>query len=428
MDGLKEEANKTALPDSDHGEITTPITDDAVRLQLELVLQSSLFCQSRRLSRFLRFVVEQSLAGHAEELKERTLATEVFDRVPTYDSASDPIVRVAAGDLRKRLAQYYVQQAHTGQLRIMLPPGRYRPLFQWPCPSEEAGAASAEYKTTSESEHPPIPLTTPRLTSVTRKGLLLGALAFVVTIGVIAALIWGLYAATHRAERGLRSFWEPVSTDSTAILCVGNFDRELLVDLKLEERDAVARLLGGRSVVGPGNLAALTRISGILGEFGKPPSVAMVDAVSLSDLRAAPSVLIGIFDNPWAARILTGQRFQFVEQTSPEHFLWIKDAKQPSQSDWRVDRSTPLPALQRDYALITRVRSPLTGQTDFVIAGISPYGTIAASEFVTRPEYFQQFIDAAPKGWEKRDIQIVLSTDLVNSRSAPPRMIAFSLR
>lgn len=132
METLKEEADKVAFLGFDQREVSTPVTDHAVRLQLDLVLQSSLFFQSKRLSRFLRFVVERSLEGHAEELKERTIAAQVFDRVLAYDSASDPIVRVAAGDLRKRLAQYYVQEAHTAELRIELPQGSYRPLFTWP--------------------------------------------------------------------------------------------------------------------------------------------------------------------------------------------------------------------------------------------------------------------------------------------------------
>lgn len=132
METPKGEAGKVAFLGFDQCEVSTPITDHAVRLQLDLVLQSSLFLQSKRLSRFLRFVVERSLEGQADELKERTIATQVFDRALAYDSASDPIVRVAAGDLRKRLAQYYVQSAHTAELRIELPQGGYRPLFSWP--------------------------------------------------------------------------------------------------------------------------------------------------------------------------------------------------------------------------------------------------------------------------------------------------------
>lgn len=68
----------------------------------------------------------------------------------------------------------------------------------------------------------------------------------------------------------------------------------------------------------------------------------------------------------------------------------------------------PLTALQRDWGLISRVQSSLTGRTEFVIGGISPYGTIAASEFITQPEYFQQFIDVAPRNWKTKDIQMII--------------------
>jgi hypothetical protein len=53
---------------------------------------------------------------------------------------------------------------------------------------------------------------------------------------------------------------------------------------------------------------------------------------------------------------------------------------------------------------------------------MSPYGTIAASKFVTRPEYFRQFAGVAPRRWQNRDIQMLIGTDL------PPQMLAFDVR
>ena len=93
---------------------------------------SPYFSHSKRLPNFLRFVVEHTLAGDAENIKERTLGIEIFGRDAAYDTAADPIVRVTAAEIRKRMAQYYQDPAHEEELRISLPSGSYIPHFTAP--------------------------------------------------------------------------------------------------------------------------------------------------------------------------------------------------------------------------------------------------------------------------------------------------------
>ncbi len=83
-----------------------------VREQLARLLDSSLFRGSRRYPGLLRFIVERKLDGHIELLKERTLGVEVFGRRADYDTNQDPIVRVSAAEIRKRIAQYYHEPGH----------------------------------------------------------------------------------------------------------------------------------------------------------------------------------------------------------------------------------------------------------------------------------------------------------------------------
>lgn len=79
----------------------------AIRLQLTRVLESAPFRTSKRYPALLSYVVEKTLQGDTDSLKERTLGIEVFRREPEYDTNADPVVRIAAGEVRKRLAQYY---------------------------------------------------------------------------------------------------------------------------------------------------------------------------------------------------------------------------------------------------------------------------------------------------------------------------------
>ena len=104
-----------------------------VSQQLERMLESQEFAQSERMSRFLRFIVEQSLAGKLDMLKESVIGVHVFDRAPGYDSKADPVVRTEARRLRSKLLEYYANHANDPTV-IDLPKGGYIPEFRAPRP------------------------------------------------------------------------------------------------------------------------------------------------------------------------------------------------------------------------------------------------------------------------------------------------------
>src|SRR5712692_8969862 len=89
----------------------TEVIADPVRSQLEKILSSPGFARNDRLSRFLRFVVEQQLEGKAVELKESLVGIEVFGRRPGYDPRQDSVVRTEAARLRARLLEYYASES-----------------------------------------------------------------------------------------------------------------------------------------------------------------------------------------------------------------------------------------------------------------------------------------------------------------------------
>ena len=104
--------------------------DGAVRSQLERILESEDFAPSERIKAFLRYVVEETLAGRSERLKEYGIATDVFDRDESFDPQTNTIVRVEAGRLRRRLERYYLTVGQRDEIRIDLPKGTYVPLFR----------------------------------------------------------------------------------------------------------------------------------------------------------------------------------------------------------------------------------------------------------------------------------------------------------
>lgn len=117
---------------------------EAVRAELERVLASRVFSGSERLSRFLRFVVEQSIGGEPDPPKEWLLGVRVFGRSESFDPRVDAIVRVEAGRLRLKLAQYYETEGHKDPVVIEVHKGSYAPVFQARTPLYyQAGQAAA---------------------------------------------------------------------------------------------------------------------------------------------------------------------------------------------------------------------------------------------------------------------------------------------
>ncbi len=108
-----------------------------VRAELERILASRCFEQATRSSKFLRYVVEQTLAGQGDRLKGYTIAIEVFGRPPDFDAQSDPLVRVEAGRLRRRLTEYYADEGRNDLVRLELPRGSYSATSSYHPPPAE---------------------------------------------------------------------------------------------------------------------------------------------------------------------------------------------------------------------------------------------------------------------------------------------------
>jgi TolB-like protein/Tfp pilus assembly protein PilF len=112
-----------------------------VREHLQKVLASPAFAGGKRAQEFLQLIVDHTLAGRGDSLKERVIGAEMFGRPMDYDTANDAVVRVKATEVRRRLSQYYLESKTDASLRIELPVGSYTPRFLW-LPVDAAAANS----------------------------------------------------------------------------------------------------------------------------------------------------------------------------------------------------------------------------------------------------------------------------------------------
>jgi TolB-like protein len=108
----------------------TAIPESEIRAELERILASKGFASAGRLSKLLRYVVDKTLAGETDQLKEYAVGIEVFERDEKYDPRLDSIVRVEAGRLRTKLEEYYHGNGAGSTVRISLPRGGYSALFE----------------------------------------------------------------------------------------------------------------------------------------------------------------------------------------------------------------------------------------------------------------------------------------------------------
>jgi hypothetical protein len=162
---------------------------------------------------------------------------------------------------------------------------------------------------------------------------------------------------------------------------------------------------------------ALANLGGVLYQHGKDYEVKEAPETNLTDIRSHSLVLVGAMNNEWTMRLLRPLRIHF---TYDNGVARIEDAENPQQRDWSVDFTKPYGTVTTDYAIVARFRDPDTEGPVMVIAGLGPYGTEAASEFVKSPQYLEQFVKTAPRGWESKNLEWVIGTNVIGSKAGPP--------
>jgi hypothetical protein len=381
---------------------------DAIREQLERILANAQFRHSKRCPALLRYVVEHALSGNTSSLKERTLGMEVFGRDPGYDTNVDPVVRSTAGEIRKRIAQYYYEPGHEREIRIDLPSGSYVPEFHLPLRPR----AVARVRATSRW---PI------------------AAALAAAFVVAATLGW---AALRKPPSALEQFWRPILASSNPVLlCVGQ-PRILSgtpgaqIGSTRAEKDPELPVTVqdlhqfGNQHVALSDAITFSRLAALLQANGKAYRIRGRSNTTLADLRDGPVILIGAFNNDWTLRLTGAERFSFERDPKTPNISWIRDQQNPSNMDWRVDFSMPYLNLTADYAIISRVLDPTLDRMVVVAAGIAKFGTIAAGEFLTDPEHLQALLQQAPPNWDRKNFEAVIETKVINGNSGPPRLVA----
>lgn len=393
-----------------------------LRDQLERIVTSSHFRNSRRYPAFLRFVVEHTLDGNIERLKERTLGIEVFGRQNDYDTNADPIVRVTAGEVRKRIAQYYQDPDREHEVRINLPLGSYIPQFLPNNHREKENAVIPEPEMVIP-DPPPVE----KLVSSNKKWRWWYSL--VLSCILISLILVGAFWKRSYSSRGMDYFWSAFVKSPDPVLIVmgvhaidatGKYlPAETDTTNLRHEQPSILSAMSRLDMLPISDLIGYSKVTDLLTKQSRTYQTQSSAMTNLEELQHGPVVLIGGLDNIWTLRLTSVLRYKFV--TASDSVYEIQDSQNPAKV-WALDYKQPAVAGTRDYAIVARYFDSTIERPVIVIAGIGKNGTAAATEFLTTDKYRESFI-SSEKLQKGRNVEIVLSTDALDGKPGPPHVI-----
>jgi hypothetical protein len=378
--------------------------------ELEAILSSYHFRGSKRYPALLQYVVDAAIGNRLGDLKERTLGVEVFGRDPDYDTNADPVVRVSAGEVRKRIAQYYHEHGHASHVQIDLPLGSYAPEFLLRGPDATEVNADLERLTALEK--------TSRMRRSLMRDILFVLAGVLLVGGGIAGYLY--YQATQTGVAAAKKLWNPLLQSSRPVLIVMGTSHP---DQMVPENDQTTfgdHMSNPYHHVSVSSAIAMARLGGVLHQRGKDYEVKEAVETSLTDIRSRSLILVGAMNNPWTMQLLRPLRIHCTFENSIARIL---DSENPQQQSWAIDFTKPYSSITTDYAIVARFHDPTTEGPVMVIAGLGPYGTEAASEFVQSPQHLADLTANLPRGWENKNLEVILKTNVIGAKAGPPILV-----
>jgi hypothetical protein len=402
------------------------VTRDDKLEQLERVLQSKALHGSENLKAFLRYVVVNAVDHREIFLKEYTIATEVFGRDRDYDSRNDSVVRVQAGRLRSKLLEYYATEGSNDSVIIDLPKGHYMPAFTY---SSKGNGGAFPKMASSESF---INTSLSRVKGTQRWGSPIFVVLTLLCIGLALSALYYRNEARRNALAGAAKpaqppdieaaspLWadllrpnEPVLVTFSNTLFQGTAEAgmRLLKPLDSPERNfgspppeqAHQNARAGTTVTehytGVGEVLGVYALGDLFCRFGHPFHVKRSLLLNWDDLKTENIVVLGSPAENFLLRDLP-QRQDFV-------FGLVKDERRNStfgltntvphsgeQTTYLAKQEGPSRSqISEDYALISFLRGIEPQRRLVILAGVTTFGTQAAAEYVTRPEYVKDLIE-----------------------------------
>jgi len=414
------------------------LTEDeqkAIRNTASRIFDHPSFRSSERSTRFLRYLLDRALLGEGDVLKERHIGHEVFGREISYDTASDPVVRNAASETRKRLRQYDAENGSKEEVRILLEPGTYLLNFQFTKASAKKDESPDLGQLASPAEPDLGATSLPAELASRVQPPIWKRLTFAYSIASAALICCTILALqlSRRQQQRIDTRLEATNPDPLWAPMFSS-GKEVFISLGHAERikpsdTAVTLTSGALQRITMTDLKAYTNISGFLQLNGHTFQMRTDTETTMLDLRDRPVVLIGIHNNDWTLRLTHNLRYQFdfdeADEGKPNRVVTIVDSQQTGRRLWQVpwEHSTNAAV---DYAVAGRFLDPVTGGVVLYVAGAGPVGTQAASEFVTQSRFLRSLPESLRN--PKTNFEVVLKTPIVGGVPGPPEILTTDIQ
>lgn len=405
--------------------------------ELQMILDSAVFRSSQRAREFLSYVVHEALQGDAEALKERSIGVNLYHRPLTYVTGDDPVVRVKAAEVRRRLTKYYAE-TKTWAVKIEIPVGSYVPQFLGQSTQQDnfATISPAEAETPTGGErgsdgHVPI-----------SRGRILSLICVSVVVVMAAAFL------LLRPVTLIRQFWHPLlSGHKIVLVCVpspvsyalssnvlknsgqpdlANTYSELEMNTTPITLDPDATVKGKEITplvdyyVNKDDASVVWELAKNFAKLGNDAALRIGRDLTFADLRSSPAVLIGAYNNFWTLKMSSDLPYVFKEN---EGLPFIQERRNAART-WRPEAQGRLG--RQDFAIVARLLNSKTGQPLVIVAGTGMVGTEAAGRMLCNEDMLRGALAGAPIGWQKKNLEMVLETDQVEASASTARVVAMS--
>lgn len=364
------------------------VSAGSVLEHLDAVCTSPVFISSKRCQQFLRYVVREAIQGRGEQIKERNIAQEVFGKGSNFEPGEYSLVRVKAGEVRKRLSDYY-ESAPPNGIRIELPVGSYVPRIH------------------ATHEAPPVLEPAEAATSLSAKSL--GRRRFFWIAGGSVGLLGAVSVAPFLLPKAtpLDLLWRPVFATKAPLL--------IFIPVMHEPNGRMTEWVG----IGPA--AALRRAADFLDAHHYPYHLRFGAELTFAQLREQPSLLLGGFEVDWTLRMTRDLRFApLLNPETGERAFIDKQTKQT----WKAVKQLSNPYVDVDYGILCRLFDSTTDQIVFLAVGTQTFGTEGAASLLFNPELFAEVVKQAPSNWERRNIQAVIRVAVIGTTPSTPQLVA----
>lgn len=376
--------------------VTGHVTDAEPRLvEIDRLVNSHTLHGSESLCKLLRYLADHAIRHPGVALKEYQIATEVFGRPSDFDPHLDSLVRVQAGRLRSKIAEYYASEGTADPILVELPKGTYALAFH---PSTSS-SGNTILRDTHEAEEDKI--TAPRRSS---RGVLVLSILLAISVASIVALVAGRStpgrnpAVDDNAPSVFRVFWRAFTSGTDApwvIFSNGEFVGRPEIGLRYFDPARDSRDTITDNYTGVGEVLAVYSLNQVFTQLHHQIRVKRGSLFSLDDAQNNNLIFVG---SPV-------ENLTLLDLPSTHHFIFRRATSGPRKGDIAIVNVNPradepkmffgspsaTPVLE-DYAIVGLVPGMNSARSVLILAGTNTIGTQAAAEYVCRRDSLEQLL------------------------------------